>query len=210
MFTQRIDSHSPRDTSYTKHRRFFRLIKHHRLSTSLSIRFNPALIYVTSKTYTYISPSSLTQKSISIIFKYILCLNKCLLGTSLVGVAQGFSFPSIHTVLAQWVPPHERSRLVSITTSGMYLGAALGMWLLPALVELRGPESVFLAETLAGVIWSLLWIRYATDPTRSEHPKAAAAGFGGALLPTNVNQHKVTHIPWKKIMFSLPRLGHRG
>ncbi|CAG7894614.1 unnamed protein product [Brassica rapa] len=41
----------------------------------------------------------------------------------------------------------------------MYLGAALGMWLLPALVELRGPESVFLAETLAGVIWSLLWIR---------------------------------------------------
>ncbi|KAF8092874.1 hypothetical protein N665_0399s0010 [Sinapis alba] len=122
----------------------------------------------------------------------------------LVGVAQGFIFPSIHTVLAQWVPPHERSRLVSITTSGMYLGAALGMWLLPALVELRGPESVFLAEALAGVVWSLLWIRYATDPPRSEHPKAAAAGFGGALLPTNVNHHKVTHIPWKKIMFSLP------
>ncbi|CAN7001723.1 unnamed protein product [Brassica oleracea var. botrytis] len=116
-----------------------------------------------------------------------------------------FIFPSIHTVLAQWVPPHERSRLVSITTSGMYLGAALGIWLLPALVELRGPESVFLAEALAGGIWSLLWIRYATDPPRSEHPKAAAAGFGGALLPTNVNHHhKVTHIPWKKIMFSLP------
>lgn len=122
----------------------------------------------------------------------------------LVGVAQGFIFPSIHTVLAQWVPPHERSRLVSITTSGMYLGAALGMWFLPVLVELRGPESVFLAEALAGVIWSLLWVRYATDPPRSEHPKAAAAGFGGALLPTNVNQHKVTHIPWKKIMLSLP------
>lgn len=123
----------------------------------------------------------------------------------LVGVAQGFIFPSIHTVLAQWVPPHERSRLVSITTSGMYLGAALGMWLLPALVEFRGPESVFIAEALAGVVWSLLWIRYATDPPRSEHPKAAAAGFGGALLPTNVNHnHRVTHIPWKKIMLSLP------
>nr|GEW19310.1 3-oxoacyl-[acyl-carrier-protein] synthase 3 A, chloroplastic-like [Tanacetum cinerariifolium] len=33
--------------------------------------------------------------------------------------------PSIHTVLAQWVPPHERSRSVSLTTSGMYLGAAM-------------------------------------------------------------------------------------
>ncbi|XP_019058052.1 PREDICTED: probable anion transporter 5 isoform X1 [Tarenaya hassleriana] len=127
----------------------------------------------------------------------------------LVGVAQGFIFPSIHTVLAQWVPPHERSRLVSITTSGMYLGAAIGMWLLPALVEFRGPESVFLVEALAGGIWSVLWFWYATDPPRSEHPKAMAVGFGGSLLPTNLNQNgsvhpKTTKIPWKKIMVSLP------
>ncbi|XP_019058053.1 PREDICTED: probable anion transporter 5 isoform X2 [Tarenaya hassleriana] len=129
----------------------------------------------------------------------------------LVGVAQGFIFPSIHTVLAQWVPPHERSRLVSITTSGMYLGAAIGMWLLPALVEFRGPESVFLVEALAGGIWSVLWFWYATDPPRSEHPKAMAVGFGGSLLPTNLNQNgsvhpKTTKIPWKKIMLSLQKM----
>ena len=56
----------------------------------------------------------------------------------LVGVAQGFIFPSIHTVLAQWVPPHERSRSVSLTTSGMYLGAAAGMLVLPSLVKFKG------------------------------------------------------------------------
>ncbi|XP_059652894.1 probable anion transporter 5 [Cornus florida] len=133
----------------------------------------------------------------------------------LVGVAQGFIFPSIHTVLAQWVPPHERSRSVSLTTSGMYLGAAAGMLLLPSLVKFRGPQSVFLAEAALGVMWSILWFKYASDPPRSEHPKATAAGFGESLLPTKGSQKKVkgengghfsntSQIPWKRIILSLP------
>lgn len=132
----------------------------------------------------------------------------------LVGVAQGFIFPSIHTVLAQWVPPHERSRSVSLTTSGMYLGAAAGMLVLPSLVKYRGPQSVFLAEAALGAMWSLLWFKYASDPPRSEHPKATAAGFGESLLPTKGNQKlklenggsstSTAKIPWKRILLSLP------
>lgn len=131
----------------------------------------------------------------------------------LVGVAQGFIFPSIHTVLAQWVPPHERSRSVSLTTSGMYLGAALGMLLLPSLVKFKGPESVFLAEAALGGFWSLLWFKYASDP------KATASGVGESLLPVNkktdTDDRKVSvssataasssvRIPWVKILTSLP------
>ncbi|EYU20236.1 hypothetical protein ABFS82_01G001900 [Erythranthe guttata] len=134
----------------------------------------------------------------------------------LVGVAQGFIFPSIHTVLAQWVPPHERSRSVSLTTSGMYFGAAVGTLLLPSLVKFRGPQSVFVAEASLGAMWSLLWFRYASDPPRSEHPKATAAGFGESMLPIKENHQKTkiengvhstrttTNIPWKRIMLSLP------
>ncbi|CAN6562028.1 hypothetical protein ACFX13_028949 [Malus domestica] len=132
----------------------------------------------------------------------------------LVGVAQGFIFPSIHTVLAQWVPPHERSRSVSLTTSGMYLGAAAGMLFLPSLVKYRGPQDVFLAEAALGAMWSLLWFKYASDPPRSEHPKATAAGFGESMLPIN-GSHKLkienggssirsAKIPWKRILLSLP------
>ncbi|KAL8496920.1 hypothetical protein ACS0TY_020560 [Phlomoides rotata] len=123
----------------------------------------------------------------------------------LVGVAQGFIFPSIHTVLAQWVPPHERSRSVSLTTSGMYFGAAFGTLLLPTLVKFRGPQSVFLTEASLGAMWSLLWFKFASDPPRSEHPKATASGFGESLLPMKGNQKlKVEKIPWKRIMLSLP------
>ncbi|XP_014524294.1 probable anion transporter 5 [Vigna radiata var. radiata] len=122
----------------------------------------------------------------------------------LVGVAQGFIFPSIHTVLAQWVPPHERSRSVSLTTSGMYLGAALGMLLLPTLVKFRGPQSVFLAEAALGASWSLLWFKYAIDP------KSTASGVGELVLPINkkMDSHnkKVlsAKIPWVKILTSFP------
>lgn len=132
----------------------------------------------------------------------------------LVGVAQGFIFPSIHTVLAQWVPPHERSRSVSLTTSGMYLGAAVGTLVLPSIVKFRGPQSVFVTEAALGAMWSLLWFRYASDPPRSDHPKATAAGFGESLLPMKGDQGtraenglhsaRAPKIPWKRIMLSLP------
>ncbi|KAL8241806.1 hypothetical protein R6Q59_012108 [Mikania micrantha] len=127
----------------------------------------------------------------------------------LVGVSQGFIFPSIHTVLAQWVPPHERSRSVSLTTSGMYLGAAVGMLLLPSLVKFKGPQSVFLAEAALGGMWSVLWFKFASDPPRSQHPKAAASGFGESLLPVKDGQSQraktdKSQIPWRRIFLNLP------
>ncbi|KAJ0973179.1 hypothetical protein J5N97_021138 [Dioscorea zingiberensis] len=139
----------------------------------------------------------------------------------LVGVAQGFIFPSIHTVLSQWVPPHERSRSVSLTMSGMYLGAAGGMLLLPSLVKFKGPRAVFLLEAALGALWSFLWFRYASDPPRSDNPKAAAAGFGEPFIPVSVfkdnkgavqrikvqngvSSIQAPKIPWKKIIFNLP------
>uniref|UniRef100_A0A8R7RBH2 Major facilitator superfamily (MFS) profile domain-containing protein n=1 Tax=Triticum urartu TaxID=4572 RepID=A0A8R7RBH2_TRIUA len=63
---------------------------------------------------------------------YPLALFPTLLLTLFVGVAQGFIFPAIHTFLAKWVPPQERSRSVSLTTSGMYLGATCDMLFFPS------------------------------------------------------------------------------
>ncbi|KAL6270990.1 hypothetical protein ACE6H2_027901 [Prunus campanulata] len=136
----------------------------------------------------------------------------------LVGVAQGFMFPSIHSVLAQWVPPHERSRSVSLTTSGMYLGAAAGMLVVPSLVKLRSPQFVFLAEATLGTIWSVVWLNYASNPPQSELPKATTGtGFGEVLLlikgghekikvedRDGQNSNRTENIPWKSIFGSLP------
>lgn len=140
----------------------------------------------------------------------------------LVGVAQGFIFPSIHTVLAQWVPPHERSRSVSLTMSGMYFGAAAGMLILPSLVQFKGPQAVFLAEATLGGMWALIWFKYASDPVG--FGKSTTYGNNKSLLPVitekelvnsrlkdDIHRKKVedgietshmTSIPWKSIMLS--------
>ncbi|KAK4491060.1 hypothetical protein RD792_001782 [Penstemon davidsonii] len=119
----------------------------------------------------------------------------------LVGVAQGFIFPSIHTVLAQWVPPHERSRSVSLTTSGMYFGAAAGTLILPSIVKFRGPQSVFLAEAGLGAMWSLLWFKYASDPPRELLPMR---GGQKTKVENGGHSNRTPKIPWKKIILSLP------
>jgi MFS transporter, ACS family, solute carrier family 17 (sodium-dependent inorganic phosphate cotransporter), other len=125
-----------------------------------------------------------------------------------VGVAQGFIFPAIHTVLAQWVPPQERSRSVSLTTSGMYLGAACGMLFFPSLVKNTGTQAVFFVEAVLGAAWSVLWFKFSSEQARTDLPKVAMPKVasrdmikpqaGGVVPPRTVK------IPWQRIIFSLP------
>lgn len=124
------------------------------------------------------------------------------IGRLLVGMAQGFIFPSIHTVLAQWVPHNEKSRSVSLTTSGMYLGAAAGMLVLPNLVKFKGSQSVFLVEAALGTLWSLLWLNYASDAPRSELPNLPKVAQKIKVEELYVGTDK--GIPWQRIIGSLP------
>ncbi|KAH7279581.1 hypothetical protein KP509_37G025200 [Ceratopteris richardii] len=145
-----------------------------------------------------------------------------------IGVAQGLVFPSIHTLLAQWVPPHQRSRAVSLTTSGMYLGAALGMLCVPPLLHRTRPRYVYIFLSSLGFVWSAVWFIFSSDPPRAERAKASSAGFGMPHEPTS-GQHvlpmtalskdtdgsnkqkswtkrinRADTIPWRSIMSSLP------
>ncbi|KAF6258996.1 major facilitator superfamily domain-containing protein [Scenedesmus sp. NREL 46B-D3] len=67
-----------------------------------------------------------------------------------VGLAQGGLIPSVHTVLSKWIPPHERARAVSLTTSGMYLGSAAAMLVLPSVSALFGASSLLRLVGLLG------------------------------------------------------------
>ena len=106
----------------------------------------------------------------------------------LVGSAMGVVFPSIHSILVTWIPPHERSRAVSLFTSGMYFGSAFGMFALPALIAARGPGAVPLAVGATGFMWLGLWSRFATRrpggnaaPARCVRRGSGCAVRGGAL-----------------------------
>ncbi|WIA29477.1 hypothetical protein OEZ86_011978 [Tetradesmus obliquus] len=80
-----------------------------------------------------------------------------------VGLAQGGLIPSVHTVLSKWIPPHERARAVSLTTSGMYLGSAAAMLVLPSVSALFGAASLLRLVGLLGLAWLALWLAVGRD-----------------------------------------------
>lgn len=83
----------------------------------------------------------------------------------LVGISQGLIIPAVHSVVALWIPPHERARAVSFTTSGMYLGSTMAMVALPTLVEQVDPVRVQRMVAVIGVVWMLCWALFS-----KEHP----------------------------------------
>ena len=64
----------------------------------------------------------------------------------------------MHTVLSQWIPPHERAKAVSLTTSGMYLGSAASMWLLPSLGRIFGANRLLQLDGALGMTWLVMWL----------------------------------------------------
>lgn len=61
-------------------------------------------------------------------------------------------------LLVQWIPPHERAKAVSLSTSGMYLGSAAGMLVLPSIVARAGPGALLKFVGGLGFAWLAFWI----------------------------------------------------
>ncbi|GIL42012.1 hypothetical protein Vafri_82 [Volvox africanus] len=111
-----------------------------------------------------------------------------------VGVAQGFLIPAVHTVLSQWIPPHERARAVSLTTSGMYLGSASAMLVLPWIASLFGAASLLKVVGGLGIAWLVLWLVVGRDiphretviplSTLDHRPGIGGSGYKGRPAPT--------------------------
>ena len=57
----------------------------------------------------------------------------------------------------QWVAPHERAKAVSLSTSGMYLGSAAGMLVLPGIAARAGPGALLKFVGGLGFVWLLFW-----------------------------------------------------
>ena len=94
-----------------------------------------------------------------------------------VGVVQGVVFPSVHTLLAEWIAPHARSRCVSVAMSGMYLGSAVAMLVAPATVEAIGARGQLQVHAAASVFWLAFFV--AAFPHR-----ALPGGIKRDTLPT--------------------------
>ncbi|KAF0544038.1 MFS general substrate transporter [Gigaspora margarita] len=77
----------------------------------------------------------------------------------LLGIGEGACFPSIHSLIAVWFPPEERSRAVGAITSSTFIGIMVAMPISTLLIAspFFGWESIFFIFGLAGCIWSFTW-----------------------------------------------------
>lgn len=114
-----------------------------------------------------------------------------------VGVSQGFLIPSVHTVLSVWIPAQERAKAVSLTTSGMYLGSAAAMELLPIVSKKYGASSILRLVGILGVLWLVMFRRVMGGV-------AAARGGGGLPVSTAASgatrRRRALKTPWKNIL----------
>ncbi|GLV41829.1 uncharacterized protein CBL_13561 [Carabus blaptoides fortunei] len=121
------------------------------------------------------------------------------------GLCQGFFFPSIHNLLAKWIPPSERGRLGTFVYAGAQFGTVIAMPVSGYLAESSiGWPSIFFVFGAAGIIWSVAWyLLGANDPSdhssiSQEEKKYIESSLGVAP------EEKRVPTPWIAMLTSLP------
>uniref|UniRef100_A0A914NYM3 Major facilitator superfamily (MFS) profile domain-containing protein n=1 Tax=Panagrolaimus davidi TaxID=227884 RepID=A0A914NYM3_9BILA len=133
----------------------------------------------------------------------------------IMGLGEGFVFPSMSSMAARWFPPSERSTFAAIYTSGNQVAGVLGILISSYLCGtdfLGGWPSIFYLFGFLGCCWTVAWLIFASNlPERNSfiteeeilYIKQQTAG-------QNTNQKEGSRklstipIPWKFIAASTP------
>ncbi|GFT53055.1 hypothetical protein NPIL_74121, partial [Nephila pilipes] len=124
---------------------------------------------------------------------------------ALEGLGEGITFPAMTSVISQWAPKMERSRITSIIYSGTGLGGALGMSLTGWLCStnfLGGWPSVFYAFGTFGCLWVVFWCILVYE-SPFKHPYITERELSLYKDNTKPSTQK-PKVPWFAIFTSIP------
>jgi ACS family hexuronate transporter-like MFS transporter len=86
----------------------------------------------------------------------------------LLGMGEGGAFPAATRVVAEWVPPQQRSTAMGIINAGTAVGSVLAPPLIGIILLTSGWRMVFFAAGAVGFAWVIWWsIRYRGNSTVS-------------------------------------------
>ncbi|CRK92382.1 CLUMA_CG005927, isoform A [Clunio marinus] len=89
------------------------------------------------------------------------------------GIGEGVTFPSMHAMLARWVPKTERSRFAAVVYNGANFGTIISIPLTGYLCSIDfmgGWPLSFYIFGLLGIFWCFFWWWYVFD-TPESHPR---------------------------------------
>jgi len=117
------------------------------------------------------------------------------------------TYPACHGIWRHWAPPAERSRLATISFTGSYAGAVLGLPLSGIMTERISWSSSFYFYGIVGMLWATLWHFYsyerpATCNSISEQERIYIEESIGET--SSLASKMWISPPWKSFLKSLP------
>ncbi|BES92160.1 transporter [Nesidiocoris tenuis] len=123
---------------------------------------------------------------------------------SIQGIASGFTWPAMYSMIGHWIPPPERSRFMS-SFQGFTIGIGLTYPICGFIIAHYGWRVVFYTTGSLGCIWCIAWWYFAFD-TPAEHPrisKQELTYIQKCTAPT-MAATKARKAPWMSILKSMP------
>jgi ACS family hexuronate transporter-like MFS transporter len=81
-----------------------------------------------------------------------------LIARFLLGMGEGGAFPAAIRVVAEWVPPEERSTAVGFINAGTAVGSVMAPPLIGFILLRSGWRAVFVSAGAAGLAWVVWWM----------------------------------------------------
>ncbi|XP_013113524.2 putative inorganic phosphate cotransporter isoform X1 [Stomoxys calcitrans] len=129
----------------------------------------------------------------------------------IMGLSQGFLFPSTHTILSKWAPVEERGTLGTYSYSGAQFGTVVMLATSGIMASSSmGWPSIFYISGGVGLVWSVAFFIWgASSPSEcrlisAEEKKLIETSIGS----DSANEHSSTptKTPWLKFFTSVPFL----
>jgi len=123
----------------------------------------------------------------------------------LMGLGEGVTFPAMHSMLAEWAPPLERSKMATFVFTGAQFGTVITLPVSGILCEYGfdgGWPTVFYVFGGLGVVWFCIWMPFVAD-SPATHPTISAAEkhYICSSLRDSIKK-KSAPVPWRQMCSS--------
>ncbi|XP_032684299.1 putative inorganic phosphate cotransporter [Odontomachus brunneus] len=122
----------------------------------------------------------------------------------LMGLGEGTTFPALNAMLAQWIPPEERSLIGSLVFAGAQLGTVFGTLVSGEILHHYSWQIVFYLFGALGVLWFIVWVLVCYN-NPYEHPFISEREL--KYLHERMSEHthkKPPPVPWRHMLNSVP------
>ena len=114
----------------------------------------------------------------------------------LEGLGEGMTYPAMHAMMSKWVPLNERSKFVTLISSGAQFGTVISLPISGLMAAKISWQSVFYFFGVLGCIWFIFWVFFVFN-TPQTHPRISSNELH--YIETNIIQTRKEGLPFPPI-----------